>query len=143
MALNPQLLRDSFNLVIDREPQTIARFYEILFDRHPQARPLFGRNTPQKQQQMLQETLVAALDRLEDGAWLTDTLAALGRKHAGYGVTEEMYGWVGESLLLTLAEVAGRDWTPEVEGAWTEAYLAIRDLMLAGGREVEALARPA
>ena len=143
MSLKPTLLRDSFNLVIDREPQTIARFYEVLFERYPEAQSLFGRNAPQKQQQMLQETLVAALERLEDSTWLTTNLAALGRKHADYGVSEEMYGWVGESLLATLAEVAGPDWTPELQGAWTEAYTAIRDLMLAGAREVEQLARPA
>ena len=98
MSLKPILLRDSFNLVIDREPQTIARFYEVLFERYPEAQSLFGRNAPQKQQQMLQETLVAALERLEDSTWLTTNLAALGRKHVDYGVSEEMYGWVGRAF---------------------------------------------
>jgi nitric oxide dioxygenase len=40
-----------------------------------------------------------------------------------------MYGWVGASLLATLAEVAGDEWTPELATAWTDAYGAIAGLM--------------
>ena len=70
---------------------------------------------------MLAQALVAVVDHLEDAAWLTSTLGGLGAKHVGYGVTAEMYDWVGDSLLRTLAEVAGGDWTPEHQGAWAEA----------------------
>jgi hemoglobin-like flavoprotein len=59
----------------------------------------------------------------------------MGAKHVDYGVTTEMYGWVGESLLATLAEVAGADWTPPLAIAWTEAYGAIAGLMQMGAAE--------
>lgn len=132
MALDVQLLRSSFDLVIERQPAVTARFYEILFARYPQAKPLFGRNAQAQQEKMLADALVAVLDHLEDAAWLKQTLMALGKKHVDYGVTGEMYGWVGASLLATLAEVAGRDWTPELESAWTAAYGAIAGLMQEG-----------
>ena len=132
MTLNPDLLRSSFELVIDRQPQLTARFYEILFERHPQVRPLFGRNSGANQQQMLQSALVAVIDNLENAAWLRETLHAMGKKHVDYGVTDEMYGWVGASLLATLAEAAGNAWTPELEKAWTDAYGAIAGLMQKG-----------
>ena len=79
--------------------------------------------------------LVAVMNHLEDAPWLTTTLKGLGAKHRGYGVTNEMYGWVGASLLATLAEVAGSDWTAGLEVAWTEAYGAIAGLMQAGAAE--------
>ena len=63
------------------------------------------------------------------------TLAGLGRKHADYGLTDEMYGWVGGSLLATLAEVAGEAWTPELESAWSDAYGAIAALMRMGAQK--------
>lgn len=129
MPLNAPLLRSSFNLVVERQPKLVHRFYEILFERYPQAKPLFGRNAPAKQEEMLTGALVAAMDHLEDAPWLTNTLGELGRKHDDYGVTREMYDWVGASLLATLAEVAGKDWTPQLEGAWTDAYGAIVGLM--------------
>ena len=80
---------------------------------------------------MLTGALVAVLDHLEDAPWLQSTLGALGVKHVGYGVTREMYDWVGASLLATLAETAGAKWTPALEAAWSEAYGAIVSLMLA------------
>jgi hemoglobin-like flavoprotein len=131
MPLNVNLLRQSFEVVATANPRFIARFYEILFERYPQARPLFPANGMARQEEMLTGALVAVLDHLEDAPWLQDTLGALGAKHVGYGVTREMYDWVGASLLATLGEVAGPAWTPELQAAWGEAYGAIVSLMLA------------
>jgi len=130
MALNTELLRSSFALIVDREPALTARFYGIFFDRYPQVVPMFSRNTPEKQQEMLTGALVAVLDHLEDAPWLASTLRSLGRRHDGYGVTAEMYGWVGECLLAAMAEVAGADWNAEIEQAWLDAYGAIVSLTL-------------
>jgi hemoglobin-like flavoprotein len=131
MALNVELLRSSFDLVVARQPQVTPRFYEILFSRYPQVKPLFGKNGA-KQAEMLQQALVAVMEHLEDAAWLTETLEAMGRKHVDYGVSDEMYAMVGDSLLATLAEIAGSDWTPALAAAWTEAYGAIAGLMQQG-----------
>lgn len=132
MALNVQLLRSSFELVLERKPNLTHRFYEILFERYPQARPLFGKNSGEHQEKMLAQALVAVMDHLEDASWLTEQLGAMGAKHVGYGVTNEMYAWVGDALLRTLAEVGGADWTPAHNAEWTEAYGAIASLMQKG-----------
>ena len=132
MALNVELLRSSFELVATANPTFTTRFYEILFERYPQARPLFPEGGMARQAEMLTTALVAVLDHLEDAPWLKTALGTLGAKHAGYRVTREMYDWVGASLLATLAEVAGPAWTPELQGEWAEAYGAIVSMMLAG-----------
>ena len=132
MSLNVPALRQSFEIVVERAPDLTHRFYEILFARYPHARSLFGRRSGPVQEEMLTRALAAVIDHLEDASWLRATLGALGDRHVGYGVTPEMYGWVGECLLATLAEVAGPAWTPEVAGAWTEAYGAIASMMMAG-----------
>jgi hemoglobin-like flavoprotein len=129
MALDADLLRSSFELVAAREPEVTRLFYDELFGRHPEARGLFTRKSPEVQERMLAQALAAVLDHLEDGPWLEDTLGKLGASHAEYGVTAEMYGWVGECLLATFAGVAGPDWTPAHEAAWTEAYQAVTGLM--------------
>jgi hemoglobin-like flavoprotein len=138
--MNVSLLRESFELVIDRQPQLVTRFYTILFQRFPQARALFGRNASAAQEKMLAEALVAVLDHIEDAAWFRATLGALGAKHAGYGVTEEMYDWVGECLLAALAEAAGEAWSDELQHAWSSAYAAIAAAMLDGADKVQAAA---
>lgn len=131
MPLNVPLLRNSFALVIERQPKLTTRFYEILFERYPAVRPLFGRSSGDAQAKMLQEALVAVMDHLEDASWLQQTLGALGQKHVDYGVTEEMYDWVGASLLAAIAEAAGEAWNDELAEAWTEAYGAVAGLMKA------------
>lgn len=132
MALDTQSLRSSFDLALAREPRLTHTFYDDLFARHPAARSLFERTDMAVQEQMLGEALVAVMDHLEDVPWLQSTLAGLGAKHASYGVTTEMYDWVGESLVSTLARANGEEWTATVAGAWQEAYAAIVGLMLAG-----------
>ena len=119
------------------DPELVAHFYEILFTRYPQVRPLFSRNSAAVQQRMLTQALVAVLDRLEDPAWFTTTLEALGEKHAGYGVTDEMYDWVGECLLAAMQSAAGDAWTLAMLDSWSAAYGAIAQTMQAGARKAQ------
>jgi hemoglobin-like flavoprotein len=135
MGLNVNLLRESFDVVVERSPNLTRRFYEILFERYPQTQHMFPPARRSRQEGMLTEALVAVLDHLEDAPWLTDTLHALGAKHVDYGVTDEMYGWVGDALLRTLAEVCASDWSPELEAAWAAAFGAIAGLMQEGARQ--------
>src|SRR5947207_4464211 len=117
MALNVALLRASFEVVATANPRFVHRFYEVLFERYPQTRPMFPASGMARQEEMLTGALIAVLDHLEDAPWLTETLGALGAKHVGYGVTREMYDWVRASLLATLAEVVGSAWPPELNAA--------------------------
>ena len=132
MALDAQLLRNSFNLAVVRQPNLTHVFYEQLFARYPAARPLFVRADMDVQEQMLGEALVAVLDHLEDVPWLQSTLGGLGAKHAGYGVTPNMYDWVGDVLVTTLARANGEQWTAAHTAGWQEAYGAIAAMMLEG-----------
>jgi nitric oxide dioxygenase len=111
----------------------VTRFYDLLFDQAPALRPLFARNTAEAQAQMFRETLYLIVDHLDDAPWVARTLARLGERHAGYGVTAEMYAPVGDAVLATLAQSLGPDWTADVERAWERAYARIRDLMLVNG----------
>lgn len=132
MALNGTLLRSSFQLALERNPQITARFYRILFDKYPQVIPMFRPDRQARQEQMLAQALVAVVEHIDDAPWLASTLSALGSKHVGYGVTAEMYDWVGDALLTALGEAAGSDWLTEHREAWAEAYGAIVSMMRAG-----------
>lgn len=138
MSLNVQLLRGSFDLVVERSPRLTHRFYEILFERYPQTLAMFPPHRRERQEGMLTEALVAVLDHLEDAPWLQSALHALGAKHLDYGVTPEMYDWVGDALLRTLAEAAGDAWSPDLKAAWAAAYGAISGLMQEGAKQARA-----
>lgn len=128
-------LRSSFEQIVTRVPELTTLFYDRLFAEHPDLRPLFRRNHLPIQAKMMNDTLLAIIDRLEDAPWLRSSLAALGGRHVEYGITEEMYARVGACLLATLAAAAGPEiWTPAVAGAWSQAFSAITSMMLQGAR---------
>lgn len=132
MSLDIQALRDSFALVAEKETALAERFYTILFFRYPQAERLFGRNSRVKQAEMLTRALVSVIEHVDDAAWLSGTLGSLGARHVDYGVTAEMYDWVGECLIVALEQELGDEFTPRVRSAWIAAYGAIASLMQNG-----------
>jgi hemoglobin-like flavoprotein len=138
MGLKVDVLRNSFAVVIEREPELMHNFYEVLFSRHPQTRAMFQRNR-EAQERMLRDALVAVMDHLEDAGWLNQRLSALGAQHATFGVTDDMYDWVGAALLQAVGDVAGPDWTPELADAWIDAYAAIAGIMKQGARSMPAM----
>ena len=63
--------------------------------------------------------IIARLDHLED---LKNDIAALARRHVGYGVRPHQYAFVGAALLWTLERGLGDDWTAAVAEAWKACY---------------------
>ncbi len=120
--IDTRLLRDTLELTLARDDTFPTRFYELLFTAHPQVRALFHRSTPGAQNKMFAQKLTALVDHLDDPAWIGRELETLAAKHASYGVTAEMYPWVGEALIATLAEACGDAWSPAAEQAWRAAY---------------------
>lgn len=129
--MDAELLETSLALVDQPDDGLTRRFYEILFERHPEVRPMFGSDI-RPQAAMLREAVVAVLGHLDDATWLSDTLGGLGAKHAGWGVTAPMYGAVADCMIAAMAELGGDAWTEEMTAAWAEALTAVASLMLAG-----------
>jgi len=65
------------------------------------------------------------------------TLRALGARHVAYGAQPRHYVVVGQTLIASLAQIAGDAWRPEHELAWAAALAVIADVMLDGAREAE------
>jgi hemoglobin-like flavoprotein len=72
---------------------------------------------------------VNGLDTLEQ---LVPAVKELGRRHAGYGVTDAHYDTVAGALLWTLAKGLGSAFTPDVKAAWTTVYTVLATTMKAG-----------
>jgi hemoglobin-like flavoprotein len=138
MSLDIDLLRSTFALALERQPEITARFYAIFFERYPQVRPMFSRHDPRRQQEMLAQALVLVVEHVDDAAWLENVLRPLGAKHVSYGVRPEMYAWVGECLLAALAEALGKEWDDATAATWTAAYGAIASIMQAGAAAEQA-----
>jgi hemoglobin-like flavoprotein len=132
MSLTPeqkQLVRSTWALVRPIQEEAARLFYGRLFEVDPSTRHLFVHSDMARQGRMLMQTIniaVTSLDRLEK---ILPAIEDLGRRHAGYGVTDEHYASVGEALLWTLGQGLGEAFTPEVEEAWAETYWTLATIM--------------
>jgi hemoglobin-like flavoprotein len=106
-----------------------ALFYCRLFEIDPSTRQLFRATDMVAQRKKLVQTLSFAIGGLDDLDALASKVEDLGRRHAGYGVTDAHYDSVGAALLWTLEQGLGQAWTPAVASAWTEVYGFLSGIM--------------
>lgn len=133
--MDAALLETSLALVDTPDDGLTARFYALLFERHPAVRPMFPEEMRQdtaRQAKMLRSAIVSVVDHLDDPVWLTETLGELGARHAGWGVLAKMYDAVSECMVAAMAEIGGDAWTPQMTDAWLEALDAVTGLMMLG-----------
>lgn len=135
------LVQTSFHQITTRLIAFGNRFYEILFDRNPELRPLFADDI-KLQTRMLTSMLSSLVKGLNRTPEISGGLRALGRRHDGYQATFADYEKVENALLLTLEEFLGDDFTADVRNAWIEVYGRISGLMREGseGRHVAGVA---
>ncbi|NCT68359.1 MAG: hemin receptor [Rhodanobacteraceae bacterium] len=123
-------LRDSFAAIRQAREDFGRRFYATLFRLRPDARRLFPADTDM-QARKLADMLATIVRDLDDPARLEREFAALGRRHAEYGVSEDDYDDVGAALLMTLRESLGAAFTPALEQAWATLYGDLAEAMIA------------
>ena len=126
-----ELVYASWQKVKPKSDDAAALFYGRLFELDPSLRPLFkGDMTEQGRKLMTMiSTAVSGLPRLDA---LGVAVRDLGRRHAKYGVKDKDYATVGTALLWTLGQGLGKEFTPEVEQAWTAVYGALAKTMQEG-----------
>jgi nitric oxide dioxygenase len=72
-----------------------------------------------------------AVNGLSEFDQFVPVVQELGCRHAGYGVTDEHYGSVGEALIWALQQGLGNQFTSEVQNAWKTTYTLLADTMKA------------
>ena len=123
------LVRTSWPLIAERADALTSRFYEHLFVIDDTAARLFTGVDMAAQRMKLAQTLAVVVKALDDVDRLLPAVAALGKRHAQYGVEDRHFDSVGEALLQAFSDVLGGAFTPELRAAWTDAYALISSVM--------------
>jgi len=131
-----KLVTESWKALAPNAEQVGTIFYRRLFEIDPSLQPMFRTANMNDQIRKLTTMLDLVVHWLDVPERLVPVLKQLGARHSGYGVQDEMYGKVGTALIGTLEEGLGDQFTPELRGAWTEAYLLISSLMRRGAAKV-------
>jgi len=127
--MDASLLRASFDQVAPNKEEFAAAFYDRLFASFPETKQLFAKTDMRKQQATLMAAIALVVSGVEKGENVVPVLKDLGQRHKTYGVTSEHYPMVAQALLETFSEFLGPRWTPEVKGAWVDAYTVIAGTM--------------
>jgi hemoglobin-like flavoprotein len=115
-------------------PDELARcFYARLFEIDSVAARLFATTDMDAQRAKFVAMLDTVVRAIDEPRALVHGLAALGRRHAAYGATEQHYASVGEALLAALGATLGPAFTPDARLAWSEAYALVAAVMRRAG----------
>lgn len=132
------LIESDFSKISGRGTEFAEKFYGRLFEHYPRVKPLFSHVSMSRQQQHLFSALVMTIENLRSPDTLSESLKALGRRHAGYGVAPAHYEAVAQTLLEVIEEMMGEEWSAVHHEAWKDALEAVSRTMLAAHREVRA-----
>lgn len=133
-----ELVKSTFKAIAPIADIAAELFYNRLFEVYPHYKHLF-KGDMKLQGRMLMQMLATAVGGLDTVEKLLPALRDLGRRHVHYGVTEQDYGAVGETLLWTLEKGLGEKWDTEVKEAWTTAYQLLSGVMIDAAKETEAV----
>lgn len=120
--------------LLGRHAEELTRlFYRRMFEYNPEVKPYFNASHQHdgRQQKALAGAIVAYaahIDRLEAIGAAIDLIA---HKHVSLTVQPEHYPIVGENLLAAIKELLGDKATPEIMGAWEQAYAHLADILIA------------
>ncbi|MFV8819420.1 globin family protein [Haliea sp. E17] len=130
--MNPEqivLVKQSWAQVVPISEQAAELFYGKLFELNPDYRELF-KGDMKSQGKKLMTMINTAVGSLDDLSAVVPAVQDLGKRHVGYGVTDEDYNTVAAALLWTLGQGLGDGFTPEVEEAWTITYTTLANVMI-------------
>jgi hemoglobin-like flavoprotein len=128
-TLQRTIIRESWAKVVPIADTAADQFYRRLFELDPALRSLFAHADMAAQGKKLVQMLDVVVAQLDRPDVLLPAVAALGRRHAGYGVRDTHFAVVGEALLWTLERGLGDAWTVEARDAWTAAYTGLAEQM--------------
>jgi len=123
-------VKKSWQLFRKIDPQLVGDvFYSRLFLQMPSVKPMFKHSMTAQYEKLVDmlSLVVSRLDRMEE---ITEEIRELALRHVQYGVRPGHYKLIGDTLLWTLAQGLGRDWTEEMAAAWTKCYKTLSGMMI-------------
>ncbi len=135
MTAQGELLETSFQEIVMHGEAFVTAFYERLFTRFPETKPLFAATDMFEQRKKLQQSLILIVEHMQHPEVLSSMLGELGQRHVTYGVRLEHYPLMGTVLLETFADFLGKHWTQAHHDAWVKGFEAVSSLMLQGAQE--------
>jgi len=125
------LVRLSFDKLWPVSREFADLFYRRLFELLPEARPLFKADL-EKQKTKLVSMIATIVGSVDQPVMFASIVEHLGKRHALFGVLPPYYGPVGDSLMWSLQQTLGTEFTSSTRDAWAALYDSVHRAMLRG-----------
>ena len=132
------IIKDTVPL-LQEEGQTItSKFYNRLFETHPELKNIFNQTNQKKglQSSALAMAVLSAADNIDDLSPIVPAIMPVVYKHCALQVTPDHYPIVGETLLWAIKEVTGLTDDSEIIQTWGKAYHVIAEAFINLEQEV-------
>lgn len=123
-----RLVQETYRKLLPVKEEAASQFYTRLFAIDPEIRSLFGSDMAAQGEKFM-AMLGTVADGLNRPEAIVPTVQALGRRHVGYGVSDDQFVSVVHALLWMLAESLGDAFTDAVRDAWIEVYEFLAGIM--------------
>ena len=122
------LVQNTFKEIVPIADIAAKLFYSKLFELDPSLKVLFKGDMDDQGRKLMKviATVVKGLDNLEA---IMPVVEQLGRRHIGYGVTDDDYDKVRAALIWTLQQGLDSAFTLEVKAAWIVVYTKLANTM--------------
>lgn len=126
------VVKSTIPLLESAGPALTQHFYQRMFTHNPELKDIFNMSHQKtgRQSVALFEAVAAYAKNIENLAALTSAVERIAHKHTSFNIKAEHYQIVGHHLIETLRELATEAFTPEVEEAWTAAYLFLAQIFI-------------
>ena len=121
-------LQSSLNVMLNDQDAFAKNFYERVFEKAPPVRALFKKDMIM-QGRLLTHMLGGIVYSMSRPEYLHLGLRKLGESHEKYGVKEDHYPIVAETMLETIEDIMGDLMTDRIREAWTEALSIVTSSM--------------
>lgn len=119
--MNTELIGQAWDKLSKHEDQFVRLFYERLFQKHPDYKPLFSESREREMVKMVEA--VAMVARISGDSEVTHPrLTKLGQLHSHFQLKAEDLQNFKQVYLQVLKEACGADWIEECGIAWSEAF---------------------
>eukprot|EP00446_Apocalathium_sp_SHHI-4_P002192 CAMPEP_0177172692 /NCGR_PEP_ID=MMETSP0367-20130122/11271_1 /TAXON_ID=447022 ORGANISM="Scrippsiella hangoei-like, Strain SHHI-4" /NCGR_SAMPLE_ID=MMETSP0367 /ASSEMBLY_ACC=CAM_ASM_000362 /LENGTH=375 /DNA_ID=CAMNT_0018618981 /DNA_START=53 /DNA_END=1180 /DNA_ORIENTATION=- len=129
-----QIVKATAPVVAPHVRDIVDDFYPRMMKNNPETKAFFNPanqlEDPPKQRMALANAVVAYASNIDDLTPLLGAVEIISHKHCALRVAPEHYPIVHDNLMASIAEKLGAAVTPEVGKGWSEAVLALADILI-------------
>jgi len=126
------IVKSTIPLLESANTALTSHFYTRMFRDNPELKDVFNlsHQASGRQPAALFSAVLAYAKNIDNPAVLNAAIERIAHKHTGFAIQPDQYAIVGHHLLETIKELAPDAATPEVIGAWAQAYGALARIFI-------------